>query len=223
MYYLRSRYYSAILSRFINSDILINTHSIVENTYSYCSNSPMINVDPSGYIVYHLPDPGYEDFEFFDELLLEEHELFVATICGEAIGESPETWAAVACVIQNRRGRREWSSQESVTDVITSGAFNGYQANQYYLCMEYLKTRDGNHEYNELYEHVISVVMPIYFMDTEDTTDRCTMFYSPREGVRPPSFSQSPKVEEVIIEGVNRDKMRFFRYKDDVNKKHWSW
>ena len=44
LYYLRSRYFSPTCIRFINSDIIY-----IRNTYAYCSNSPLILKDDSGY------------------------------------------------------------------------------------------------------------------------------------------------------------------------------
>ncbi len=50
-YYLNSRYYNPEISRFINADGLIGkTGDILgHNLYSYCQNSPVMMVDPSGY------------------------------------------------------------------------------------------------------------------------------------------------------------------------------
>ena len=45
LYYLRSRYYSSILSRFICSDTLIEA-----NTFAYCLNNPIIRVDEDGFV-----------------------------------------------------------------------------------------------------------------------------------------------------------------------------
>ncbi len=44
LYYLRSRYFSPTCGRFIISDIIY-----IRNTYAYCSNSPLILRDDSGY------------------------------------------------------------------------------------------------------------------------------------------------------------------------------
>ena len=43
-YYLRSRYYSSVIQRFINSDVLCGN-----NQYTYCKNSPVVLSDNSGY------------------------------------------------------------------------------------------------------------------------------------------------------------------------------
>ena len=44
LYYLRSRYYSSAIQRYINSDVLCGS-----NQYTYCKNSPVILSDDSGY------------------------------------------------------------------------------------------------------------------------------------------------------------------------------
>ena len=44
LYYLRSRYYNATLSRFINADVLCGN-----NQYTYCKNSSIALIDNSGY------------------------------------------------------------------------------------------------------------------------------------------------------------------------------
>lgn len=145
-------------------------------------------------------------------MLCEEHEIFIATICGEAIGESVESWVAVAWVIRNRYGHHEWAKYDSITEVIRESGFDGYGSKQYNKYMEYLHNRDGS---NELYERVISAVMPVYFMDISDPTSFATLFYSPRPNKEPPRYIKNPRVVEVTIEGVDSDKFRFFRYIED--------
>ena len=46
--YLRSRYYSPAINRFINSDVIINS-TIRSNLFNYCNNSPIIECDYNGY------------------------------------------------------------------------------------------------------------------------------------------------------------------------------
>jgi len=57
LYYLQSRYYDPKTGRFISPD----AYSYLEpdtvnglNLYSYCNNNPVMNVDPSGHIVWSL-------------------------------------------------------------------------------------------------------------------------------------------------------------------------
>ncbi len=50
MYYLRSRYYSPELQRFISADRYILGGLCSANLYAYCKNTPVMNVDPDGNI-----------------------------------------------------------------------------------------------------------------------------------------------------------------------------
>ena len=43
LYYLRSRYYNAERSRFVNADSVL-----LQNLFSYCENSPINNLDTEG-------------------------------------------------------------------------------------------------------------------------------------------------------------------------------
>ena len=49
-YYLRSRYYDPVTGRFLNADSHVNANGdlIGYNMYAYCSNNPVMNVDPNG-------------------------------------------------------------------------------------------------------------------------------------------------------------------------------
>lgn len=51
MYYLNSRYYSPILSRFLNADGLLGELGDIAsvNMYAYCAENPIYYTDPSGY------------------------------------------------------------------------------------------------------------------------------------------------------------------------------
>lgn len=50
LYYLRSRYYSALSTRFLNADTRIGqgTGILSHNLYAYCCNAPICLTDPSG-------------------------------------------------------------------------------------------------------------------------------------------------------------------------------
>ena len=49
-YYLQSRYYDPVIGRFLNADSHVNANGdlIGYNMYAYCSNNPVMNVDPDG-------------------------------------------------------------------------------------------------------------------------------------------------------------------------------
>ena len=49
-YYLQSRYYDPATGRFLNADSHVNANGdlVGYNMYAYCSNNPVMNVDPSG-------------------------------------------------------------------------------------------------------------------------------------------------------------------------------
>ena len=50
LYYLQSRYYNPAWGRFLNADVYVNANGdlIGFNMYAYCSNNPVMNVDPAG-------------------------------------------------------------------------------------------------------------------------------------------------------------------------------
>lgn len=53
-YYLQSRYYDSVNHRFINADAYASTDStdaVACNMFAYCTNSPVVNEDPSGEIL----------------------------------------------------------------------------------------------------------------------------------------------------------------------------
>ena len=61
LYYLRSRYYSASVSRFINSDTALTSTSISTNIWYYCNNNPVCLLDDDGFDPWGkiAPDWGY--------------------------------------------------------------------------------------------------------------------------------------------------------------------
>jgi RHS repeat-associated protein len=50
-YYLNNRYYDSVTGRFLNTDSYINANGdlLGFNLYAYCSNNPVMYVDPTGY------------------------------------------------------------------------------------------------------------------------------------------------------------------------------
>jgi len=48
LYYLRSRYYYPVLSRFANADKVISYGMLAQNIYCYCTNMPIVKTDHNG-------------------------------------------------------------------------------------------------------------------------------------------------------------------------------
>ena len=53
LYYLQSRYYNPEWGRFINADAIIGANGdlVSNNLFAYCSNNPVVMIDPAGYLV----------------------------------------------------------------------------------------------------------------------------------------------------------------------------
>ena len=101
--------------------------------------------------------------------MTDEQKHFISVIVGEAIGAKPKEQKAVAHTIMNRyyEPRDVWSEAKSVTDVLVYDQYNAVGSPQYNTCMDYLNNRDGS---NEVYENLISTVIPIYEGEEEDFT-----------------------------------------------------
>ena len=173
--------------------------------------SPMPIVDSSDII---LPDstpmPKYSG-------LTEEEKLFVATVCGEAIGEGEQSRKMVAHVIMNRLESKYWSRYGSVTEIITKTGFDSYNSGSdtpFGKAMSYLNNRTYD---NELYEKIICEVMPIYYGISEDFTGGATLFYSPKSMTPPYSLPDwnFEILNEIFIEGIDSNSFRMFIYKDE--------
>ncbi|MBR6683600.1 MAG: peptidoglycan-binding protein, partial [Firmicutes bacterium] len=56
LYYLRSRYYNPVYSRFVCADYILEN-----NVYAYCNNNPIVNIDSHGTSSepFHAPDNSY--------------------------------------------------------------------------------------------------------------------------------------------------------------------
>ncbi len=55
LYYLKSRYYCVILTRFVNADGQVTDPNRItdDNLFAYCSNNPIIRIDPTGKAWWH--------------------------------------------------------------------------------------------------------------------------------------------------------------------------
>lgn len=176
-----------------------------------------------GGIIY--PETSGQDNELIGsfDCLSDEEILFVTTIYGEADACSEYSWQAIANVIINRIGIREWKENTTVSEVIMNTGFDAYtypnvpfrEAQKYF--------EDRNYT-NAKIEEMIRVVIPVYRGNVEDITDGAVLYYSPEAlknlhekypkkypNEKPDwDFSQLEKVE---MEGIEDDDFLFYRYK----------
>ena len=116
-----------------------------------------------------------------DSILTHEFEMMVATIYGEAAGQSPGSWDAIASVIINRVETREWSDLETVEEVIQYSGFDAYshQTSLYTYAEQYLDDRaNGVGVEDPIIEAIIDETLDIYTGAQEPTTD-AVLYYSP--------------------------------------------
>ena len=154
--------------------------------------------------------------------LNDEEMLFIATIYGEASGCNESSWLAIANTIMNRVQSKRFK-YNSASDVIKYSGFDAYGSSLYNDALTYLNNRDGGIDRNDLIEHIIEVVMPVYIGVTEDITEGVVLFYSTEtqkaaHKKNPQKYKEVPdwnwnELEEVIIPGSENDDFRFFRYK----------
>ncbi len=143
--------------------------------------------------------------------LTEEEKIFVATVCGESIGEGEVAWQFVANTIMNRLESKHWSKYNSVTDIIAYTGYDAYsrQTPEYCKAMNYLNNRTYD---NDLYENVITIILPIYNDECDDMSYGATMYYNPKLVTPNWNFAQ---LEELQIEGLESDEFKAYRYIDD--------
>lgn len=151
-----------------------------------------------------------------DEILL------VTTIYGEAGGCSEDSWKALANIIMNRIGTREWKNYTNPVDIIKNTGFDAYtNPNAPYRKAEtYFKNRDFS---DEKIEKLVQTVIPIFRGETEDTTNGCVLYYSPEAQKAlhqkyPHLYGENPswdftQLEEVKISGTENDDFKFYKYK----------
>ena len=231
MYYTSRRYYSPELCRYINpGDYSCILDGSANNAYTFCNNNPMaIPLPPvTGPWSFHgfVSDEAVERLQESEQNSDEDAELtydqkvFIATICAEVTSSaqgypvSPIARQAVACVIMNRIGQREWEKYKSAAEICAYTGFTAYGNAHFKECMDYLNRRDGS---NALVEEIISQVLPIYLGEIPDITGGAQIFYTPAAmSPHRTELGWNPSLlQEVIISGVDPYyEARFFRYKN---------
>lgn len=108
--------------------------------------------------------------------------LLIKTVYGEAANCSEASWEAVANVIMNRVGNREWKKHNTVTKVIQNSGFDAYTNpnDPYRTAEKYLNNRDGS---NAKQEKLISFVLDVYDRKFVNNTNGAVLYYSPKAQV----------------------------------------
>lgn len=122
--------------------------------------------------------PWYnERFGPFPEVR-EEEKIVICTVSGEGYGAVDKVQKAIAHVIMNRIGFREWRNYKTAEEIIKNTGFDAYSMRSlnYRKAEEYLKNRNG---LDEEIEKIIHNVIPIIRGQEKDFTKRCVLFYSP--------------------------------------------
>jgi hypothetical protein len=157
----------------------------------------------------------------------EQMRVFLATIYGEAAQASAATWRAIASVILNRVGVREWHKLKTPLRVIACSGFDAFtQRNGPYHIAETYFSKDPQVVPWSPLERLREVVVPLYEKRESVTTD-AQLYYSPRAQETlhqrtPHLYPIRPRwdfdeLEPVAIPGTEGDDFAFFRYKHEVN------
>ncbi|QRK11605.1 cell wall hydrolase [Archangium violaceum] len=111
----------------------------------------------------------------------EDFEVFVATVCGESIGQSEASWRGVAHTIMNRVARKyeSWEGCLTPTEVIQKTGFEGYKSTRYEEARTYMKSPAASSlVYRDKLARMITLLTPI-FMRQDGNCGDVVYFYSP--------------------------------------------
>ena len=161
-----------------------------------------------------------DDINYTDLLKSKDFRIYLSTINGEAGGQSHGSWIAIANVINNRVGYKEWSRYRTQVAVIENTGFDAY----------WKKTTQYNSAYNALSSgklgprliDMMHVVAPIYLGLTQDTTNGAVLYYSPKTqaalAARTKEYKLIPnwqwnEIKRVYPAGVGNDDFAFYKYK----------
>lgn len=154
-----------------------------------------------------------------------ELQAFLATIYGEGAQSSTAAWKAIASVIMNRVGKREWRKLKTPLRVIACSGFDAFtrQNAPFHVAHSYFGSDPQTLPWPPL-ERLRAAVVPIYD-ELEPVTTDAQLYYSPR--AQDQLHQQSPQIwpsrprwnfdllEEVQVPGTEADDFAWFRYKAD--------
>jgi hypothetical protein len=151
--------------------------------------------------------------------------IMLATIYGEAANSSPTSWMAIASVIMNRVGKREWKKHKTPLAVIENTGFDAFSHKNapYKLAFKVLEIPAMAMPGSTL-RRLIDVVTPFY-EGWPPITD-AVLYYSPKAQAalhkkHPRKWKAVPAwkfelLEKVDIPGTERDDFAWFRYREGM-------
>lgn len=162
----------------------------------------------------------------------EELRIFLATIWGEAAQSSADAWKAIASVIMNRVGVREWHKWKTPVEIIQRTGFDAYSHRNapYRNAEKYFRDwhPGGDLPRSERLESLYQAAYLIYYGREPRTTD-AVLYYSPKAqaklhglsskpGYNGPRWPAKPRwnfdlLEQVQIPGTEKDDFHWFRYR----------
>lgn len=155
--------------------------------------------------------------------MTEELRVFLSCIYGEAAGCSPAAWKAIASVILNRVGVREWRKFKSPLRVIAGTGFDAFTHRNapYEFAFNYFREDYRGFPCKGL-DDLRKAVEPIYLKQALRTTD-AELYYSPNaqaslHAKRPEVWPAAPRwnftlLEEIAVPGTEGDDFKWFRYR----------
>lgn len=198
----------------------INEHSDLEISWKWIKIGVQADAGVSSSPTTAEPIPT-DDSDVREELS-EELKILIATIYGEADASSEQAWEAIANVIMNRVGKREWKKYDTVKKVIIYSGFDAYtfKNTPYKIATAYLNNRNGK---NKRIEKMIEIVSDVYYKKNSDTTNGSILYYSSKAQAAlhkkyPSKYKETPKwnfnvLEEIKVKGAEKDDFKFYKYK----------
>ncbi|WNG39988.1 cell wall hydrolase [Archangium violaceum] len=156
---------------------------------------------------------------------------FVATVCGESIGQCEAAWKGVAHTIMNRVARKfeKWSEYLSTTEVINKSGFDGSKNDIHEYSLAFLKDAGAaRKKYSKIPEsswenvkRILEISVPI-FMERDGDGGGVVFFYSPKTqnalGRAPPSWiyqegdKRLVRITDAVLGGA-KDDFEFYAFK----------
>ena len=160
------------------------------------------------------------EINYKDLLKSKNFKIYLSAINGEAGSQGPDSWIAIANVINNRVGYREWSAYKTQSAVIKNTGFDAYwkKTTQY----EYAYNLLSSGKLDSKLTQMTHVIAPVYLGLTQDTTNGAVLYYSPKAqailAARSTKYKLIPswrwsEIKRVYPAGIGSDDFAFYKYK----------